>query len=112
MMSWFVVFILFIQFVFCRSAAADVEIRYLNDLNNAMVLGIFGVFTSMALPAVFITIVLLSLVIFAGYPLFGKRSFPGKSFSTLSKFSTDERRFLENLNNAVMNAIEFWKGRK
>ena len=109
MESWLVVFILFIQSVCCRSAGADVEIRYLNDLNNAVVLGIFGIFTLMALPALFITIVWLSLVIFAGYPLFGKRSFPGKSFSTLSKFSTDERRFLENLNNTVTNATELWK---
>ena len=109
-MRWLVIFIWFIQSVFCRSAEADVEIRYLNDLNNAVVLGIFGIFTLMALPAVFITIVWLSLVVFAGYPLFGKRSFPGKSFPILSKFSTDERRFLENLNNAVINATEFWKG--
>ena len=111
MKSWLVVFILFIQSVCCRSAAAEVEIRYLHDLNNAVVLGIFGIFTLMALPAVFITIVWLSLVIFAGYPLFGKRSFPEKYFSMLSKFSTEERIFLENLNNAVINATEFWKSR-
>ena len=109
MKSWLVVFVLFVQSVCCSSVATDVEIRYLNDINNAVVLGIFGVFTLTALPAVFITIVWLSLVIFAGYPLFGKRSFQGNSFSMLSKFSTDERRFLENLNNAVINATEFWK---